>query len=152
MEGSGHSQLSATAALVRNPLSVIAMFVLLVETIAGVTLVRVSGVIEVAHPLTWFVVLFPTMIVILFFSTLWWRHERLYSPMEYRSDESFLTAMRDRLRRVEVRQKEADEKLKMIRNKIGQQIADNLPDHSITPKVLREILLDIVEAAEALRR
>lgn len=98
--------LSATAAVVRNPLSVIAMFVLLVEAIATVTLVQVSD-LPIANPLVWFVVLFPTLIAVLFFCTIWWRHQFLYSPMEYRSDESFLTAM-NRLKRVEARQEAAE--------------------------------------------
>ena len=43
--------------------------------------------------LIWFVVLFPTMIAMLFFGTLWFKHEALYSPKEYRTDEAFLKAM-----------------------------------------------------------
>ncbi|MCY0096090.1 tetratricopeptide repeat protein [Hoeflea ulvae] len=99
--------LSAGAAVVRNPLSVIAMFVLLVEAISTITLVQVNDTPDIARPLVWFVVMFPTLIGILFFATIWWRHQYLYSPMEYRSDESFLTAMR-RLQRVEARQEAAD--------------------------------------------
>ncbi|MCC0036572.1 MAG: hypothetical protein H6887_15075 [Hoeflea sp.] len=101
------TSLSAGSAVVRNPLSVIAMFVLLVETIATVTLVQVYQATEIALPLVWFVVLFPTLIGVLFFATIWWRHQYLYSPTEYRSDESFLAAMR-RLQRVEARQEAAD--------------------------------------------
>jgi tetratricopeptide (TPR) repeat protein len=99
--------LSAASAVVRNPLSVIALFVLLVEAIATVTLVNVVKEQAIAMPLVWFIVGFPTLIAALFFATLWWRHQFLYSPMEYRSDESFLTAMQ-RLRRVEARQDAAD--------------------------------------------
>lgn len=106
-EGSEQRPLSAGAAVVRNPLSVIAMFVLLVEAIATITLIEVRGEQSIALPLVWFVVLFPTLIALLFFCTLWWRHQFLYSPMEYRSDESFLTAM-TRLNRVEARQEAAE--------------------------------------------
>jgi tetratricopeptide (TPR) repeat protein len=98
--------LSAGAAVVRNPLSVIAMFVLLVEAIATFTLIEISDK-PISLPLVWFVVLFPTLIAILFFCTIWWRHQHLYSPMEFRSDEAFLTAM-DRLKRVEARQEAAE--------------------------------------------
>lgn len=99
--------LSAASAVVRNPLSVIALFVLLVEMIATVTLVNVVKERAISLPLVWFVVSFPALIALLFFATLWWRHQYLYSPMEYRSDESFLTAMQ-RLQRVEARQEAAD--------------------------------------------
>lgn len=107
MAGEGKSQLTTAAALVRNPLSVIAMFVLLVEAIATITLIQVRAITIIAVPLVWFVILFPTLIALLFFATIWWRHQFLYAPMEYRSDESFLTAMR-RLQQVEARQEAAD--------------------------------------------
>ena len=98
-----YKQLSAASAVVRNPLSVIALFVLLVEAIATITLVKVVAQQEIAVPLVWFIVIFPALIAVLFFTTLWWRHECLYSPMEYRSDKSFLTAIQ-RLKRVEALQ------------------------------------------------
>jgi membrane protein YdbS with pleckstrin-like domain len=89
VEESGHKPLSAAAAVVRNPLSVIAMFVLLVEAIATITLIQVSAQEPIAFPLVWFVIAFPTLIALLFFSTLWWRHQFLYSPMEYRQTNPF---------------------------------------------------------------
>jgi hypothetical protein len=89
-EEAQHGPLSTSAAVVRNPLSVIALFVLLVEAI---TLVQVRTQEAIAIPLVWFVVLFPTGIALLFFNTLWWGHQFLYSPMEYRSDQSFLTGL-----------------------------------------------------------
>lgn len=107
---SGQSEgpnLSAAGAAIRNPLSVIAMFVLLVEVIATVTLVNVLEKPEISLPIAWFIVVFPTLIAILFFGTIWWRHQFLYSPYEYRSDESFLSAMK-RLEKIEVRQEAAN--------------------------------------------
>lgn len=118
-------QLSAGAAVVRNPLSVIALFVLLVEAIATVTLIQVREQLEVALPLVWFVVLFPTMIALLFFSTLWWAHQHLYAPTEFRSDESFLTAM-DRLQRVEARQEAAELNPRTADERESLQVVDRL--------------------------
>lgn len=99
--------LSAADAAIRNPLSVIAMFVLLVEVIATITLVNVLQKPDIALPIAWFIVIFPTIIAFLFFGTIWWRHQFLYSPYEYRSDESFLSAMK-RLEKIEVRQEAAN--------------------------------------------
>ena len=82
------------------------MFVLLVEAIATYTLANVTGNPKISEPLVWFTVTFPTLIAILFFLTIWFKHQGLYSPYEYRSDDSFLTAMK-RLQRVEAIQ-EAD--------------------------------------------
>lgn len=100
-------RMSAASAVVRNPLSVIAMFVVLVETISTVTLDRVVSSYYIAIPLVYFCVLFPTLVAVLFFVTLWWKHQFLYSPMEYRTDEAFLSAMA-RLNRVEARQEASD--------------------------------------------
>jgi tetratricopeptide (TPR) repeat protein len=125
IDGSVHKPLSAAAAIVRNPLSVIALFVLLVEAIATITLIQVNGNAQVAFPLVWFVVVFPTLIALLFFGTLWWRHQFLYSPMEYRSDESFLTAMY-RLQKVEARQEAADLDPRTADEKQSLQVVDRL--------------------------
>jgi len=120
-----HKPLSAAAAVVRNPLSVIAMFVLLVEAIATVTLIQVRAEAQIAVPLVWFIVVFPTLIALLFFGTLWWGHQFLYSPMEYRSDESFLTAMH-RLQRVEARQEAADLNPRTADETQSLQVVDRL--------------------------
>lgn len=124
-EDTEKKQLSAVAALIRNPLSVIAMFVLLVEAIATVTLVQISEQESIVLPLVWFIVLFPTLIALLFFSTLWWRHQFLYSPMEYRSDESFLAAMH-RLQRVEARQEAAELNPRTADETQSRQVVDRL--------------------------
>ncbi len=124
VESSTQLQLSAGAAVVRNPLSVIALFVLLVEAIATVTLIQVRDQPQVAVPLVWFVVLFPTMIALLFFSTIWWAHQYLYAPTEYRSDESFLTAIR--LQRVEARQEAAELNPRTADERESLQVVDRL--------------------------
>jgi len=131
-----HKPLSAAAAVVRNPLSVIAMFVLLVEAIATVTLIQVRAEAQIAVPLVWFIVVFPTLIALLFFGTLWWRHQFLYSPMEYRSDESFLTAMH-RLQRVEARQEAAD---------LNPRTADETQSLQVVDRLLK--LGDIIAAVK----
>lgn len=90
---------STARVMVSNPLTVIALFVFLVETVATVTLVQVVKE-PVAWPLAIFVVSFPVLIAVFFFVTLWWKHNTLYSPKEFRTDEAFLTARR-RIERVE---------------------------------------------------
>ena len=124
-ESSEHKPLSAASAVVRNPLSVIAMFVLLVEVIATITLIQISEHQLIALPLVWFVVVFPTLIALLFFGTLWWKHQYLYSPMEYRSDEAFLTAMH-RLQRVEARQEAAELNPRTVDEVQSIQVVDRL--------------------------
>jgi hypothetical protein len=73
---------------VSNPLTVIAIF-------AGVT--DVSGTVVLPFVATqnqvlflWFLMLFPTLLVGLFFWTLIFRHRVLYAPSDYREDSAFL--------------------------------------------------------------
>jgi len=147
MGGSEYTGLSAVAAaLVRSPLGVIGLFVLLVEAIAGgaLTLIATRGIREIAIPLVCFVVLFPSVIACLFFYTLLYHHEMLYSPMEYRSDESFLIALSSRVERVEIRQDEAESIRLKIKKKIDDKIKSGVPAGSITPEIMNEILTDIL--------
>lgn len=117
--------LSAASAAVRNPLSVISLFVLLVEAIATTTLVQVQASSS-AIVLTWFVVLFPTMIAIMFFGTLWFKHNNLYSPMEFRSDEAFLSALDRKVERLEAVQEAGQLDVRTADQKQSLSIADRL--------------------------
>ncbi len=76
------------AGIVKNPLSVIAIF-------AGVAEISGTGVLPFIAPenqetYIWFLMIFPFTLVLLFFSTLNWNHRALYAPSDYKSDESFL--------------------------------------------------------------
>ena len=66
-----------------TPLVVIGSFVLLTNAVATVALIQTQGAVQAA--LTAFVIVFPTIIVALFFATLWRRPQVLYSPKEYES-------------------------------------------------------------------
>jgi hypothetical protein len=55
----------------------------------------------------WFIILFPTLIVLLFFITLWAKRESFYSPMEFRDDQSFLTLL-TKVDRLEAKQEAAE--------------------------------------------
>ena len=73
----------------RSPLGIISIFVFFIEAVASVSLKIVVETPYVAH-LVWFIMLFPVLIVCLFFGTLWFKYQCLYSPMEYRDDQSFI--------------------------------------------------------------
>lgn len=55
----------------------------------------------------WFVILFPSTIAILFFITLWFKREGLYSPSDFREDTSFLSLIRKKVERLDLRQEAA---------------------------------------------
>jgi tetratricopeptide (TPR) repeat protein len=91
--------------LARNPLGIISLFVFFIEAIATVSLGVAIKTEYIGHVI-WFIILFPTLIVILFFVTLWTKRECLYSPMEFRDDGSFLGLI-DKVNKIETRQNAA---------------------------------------------
>lgn len=80
-EGRGH---------VGNPLTLIAVFAGLSEAVSAAALPFVEGAGQT--PLIWFVILFPSALVLMFFVTLWTTPNRLYGPADFRTDEGFMAA------------------------------------------------------------
>ena len=73
-----------------NPLTLIAVF-------AGVSEAVGTGVMPLVEPavqstLVWFVMLFPAVLVLLFFGTLWLAPAKLFGPSDYRTDEAYLAS------------------------------------------------------------
>jgi len=93
----------ARRAYPRNPLGVIALFVSFIDAVATVSL---KFLLDAKSPHTGYVVVFiiafPTLIVILFFSTLWLRRESLYGPSDFREDANFMNLF-TRIERVDIR-------------------------------------------------
>ena len=48
---------------------------------------------ELQHIFISFIMVFPTLLVLLFFGTLNWNHRVLYAPSDFREDASFLNAL-----------------------------------------------------------
>lgn len=74
--------------LAKNPLGIISLFVFFIEAIATVSLNIAVDTIYAGH-IVWFIILFPTLIVILFFGTLWFKRASLYAPMDYSDPQAF---------------------------------------------------------------
>ena len=79
---------------ISNPLTIIAIFAALAEVAETIALVGVDK--EVQKIFVWFVMLFPTILVVLFFITLNFNHYVLYAPSDYDSDNTFLEAIKGR--------------------------------------------------------
>jgi tetratricopeptide (TPR) repeat protein len=95
----------------RNPMGVIALFVFLIEVVATVSLKLLVGVDSpfVGHVVL-FIISFPSVLVLLFFFTLWLRRESLYSPSDFREDSNFMQLFERvdaRVDMVEIRQRAA---------------------------------------------
>jgi len=80
--------LEGAKGLARNPLGIIALFVALVYGFAtlllGVSDQRLTAAERL--PLVWFVVLFPLVVLGVFFRLVTNHHGKLYSPRDYRGD------------------------------------------------------------------
>jgi hypothetical protein len=82
--------------LARNPLGIIALFIVLIYGFATV-LVGASG--EKMLPderklIIWFVVIFPFVVLWTFYRLVTKHHGKLYAPTDYREDRSFLDTLR----------------------------------------------------------
>lgn len=95
----------------RNPIGVIALFVSFIDAIATISLkMLLDAGSGLAVHLVVFIVAFPSLLLILFFGTLWFRRESLYSPSDFREDSNFMQLMAkvdERVERVEIRQRAA---------------------------------------------
>mgnify|MGYP000154695028 CR=1 FL=1 len=74
-------------AIIKNPLSVIAIFASVAEVSGAAILPFISSDNQGLY--IWFLMIFPSILVLLFFATLNWNHKALYAPSDYKSDESF---------------------------------------------------------------
>lgn len=74
---------------ISNPLTVIGIFATLAEIAASVTILFLAS--ELQKVFIWYVMLFPILLVVLFFITLNLNSKVLYAPSDFRTDESFLS-------------------------------------------------------------
>src|SRR5438874_3202865 len=81
----------AAKGLAKNPLGIIALFIVLVYGFAALV-TTFAGSLSVSErlPLIWFLVLFPVLVLIVF-SWLVSRHGgKLYGPGDYRNEENYI--------------------------------------------------------------
>ena len=73
---------------ITNPLTIIGIFAGLAEITSTITIKLVTN--DIQKIFIWFLILFPSILVILFFIVLFFKPEALYSPSDYKSDEAFI--------------------------------------------------------------
>jgi hypothetical protein len=136
---------------VRNPLGVIAMFVSFayVSMVASFTIGidKLNGASE-RLPIIWFLILFPLIIFIAFISLIILCNEKLFGPLDYRDDSSFIL-----MNRHEIDDK-ADDKLsesnKINESKNNSKIPDSrlvykIIQHNISSKLSEEFGIPFIE-------
>src|SRR3989338_10972590 len=74
--------------MIRNPLTIIAIFAGIAE-ISGTVVMPFLSETNQAY-FIWFVMLFPTLLVSLFFWTLHKNHRVLYGPGDYKDERNFM--------------------------------------------------------------
>ena len=81
--------------LSRNPLGIIALFIVLVYGFACLLFGFSANQLQSQEklPLIWFVVLFPVLVLVLFGWLVSRHHNKLYAPSDYRDDKSFLSTL-----------------------------------------------------------
>lgn len=72
---------------IKNPLTVIAIFAGLAEVSGTIVLPLLS--LQTQQTFVWFLMIFPSSLVVLFFLTLLLKHHVLYAPTDFRSDDAF---------------------------------------------------------------
>jgi hypothetical protein len=84
-----------TKQLARNPLGVVALFLVLVYAIAGL-LVKFSGdILSTGQkwPLVWFLVVFPVLVLGVFYWLVTKHTTKLYAPSDFKSEESYFRSL-----------------------------------------------------------
>lgn len=77
---------------VSNPLTIVAIFAGLAEAFATIALIYVPHDIQLIF--VYFVMVFPTLIVLIFFAVLIFKHTVLYAPGDFADESMFLESMK----------------------------------------------------------
>ena len=75
--------------LARNPLGIIALFIVLVYGIAGLVTFS-SGVRETIEPLIYFLVFFPVLVLVVFTRLVTKHSDKLYGPGDFANEDNFM--------------------------------------------------------------
>lgn len=82
----------AAARQVNNPLTLIGIFAGIAEVAGTAVLPFVEAAVQPVF--VWFVMLFPVLLVVLFFVTLWTKPHVLYAPTDWEDESHFVEMLR----------------------------------------------------------
>lgn len=117
---------------ISNPLTIIAIFAALAEINATVSIGLVDK--ELQQTFIWFVILFPVLLIVLFFLTLNFNTKVIYAPSDYKTDESF--------QKMFLRELEPDKEIKFDKDIIKKTIAElgiTSPVNGYTPDISQDV-------------
>lgn len=114
---------------IKNPLTIIAIFAGLAEISGTIVLPFIDKANQGIF--IWFLIIFPALIVILFFLTLNFNHRVLYAPSDFRNEDNFLAQFQksDPKARVERIKEEIEESMVMgDRYEVSTQLSSSKSD------------------------
>lgn len=76
---------------IKNPLTIIAIFAAIAEISGTVVLPFIATENQATY--VWFLIVFPILLIVLFFLTLNFNHRVLYAPSDYQNEDNFLRSM-----------------------------------------------------------
>ena len=82
----------AKVGAIKNPLTIIAIFAGIAEISGTLVLPHISS--ENQYLYIWFLMSFPSVLVVIFFLTLNFNHRVLYAPSDFRDEKDFLSLMK----------------------------------------------------------
>jgi len=138
---------------INNPLTIIAIFAALAEVNATIAI----GLIEPGlHSIfIWFVIGFPTLLVILFFLTLNYNTKVMYSPSDFKDDQTFVNSLYGKF---ELPEKEKNEKTdiinrlsnleKNINTNIEKQLGQLKIDNPVLEEEIKKIKIQLKESTD----
>lgn len=86
-----NSKVKNVIAVVKNPIGVIGLFLVLVEAIAALVVVKSTLPYSLNLILVLFIVLFPVIVLLVFYLLVTKHHEKLYSPSDYKDEKYFVS-------------------------------------------------------------
>lgn len=99
---------------INNPLTIIAIFAALAEVNATIAIGLIEP--ELHGIFIWFVIGFPTLLVILFFLTLNYNTKVMYSPSDYKDDQTFVQSLYGKIESQEKAKNEKDDIINSLSN------------------------------------
>ncbi|MFA7346503.1 MAG: hypothetical protein WCZ86_01965 [Desulfurivibrionaceae bacterium] len=76
---------------IKNPLTIIAIFAAIAEISGTVVLPFIAPTNQSLY--VWFLIIFPILLIVLFFLTLNFNHKVLYAPSDYQNEDNFLRSL-----------------------------------------------------------
>jgi hypothetical protein len=138
--------------LARNPLGIIALFIVLLYAIAGLVLGVSATKLEPSErlPLVWFIVIFPFVVLGVFSWLVSKHHKKLYAPSDFKSDAAFLQALSPEVQRQRLEKEVAELAPPPIKSLEDKQSTKE--EVSVNARTVNRIRADVVLAEDLVLR